>query len=260
MPNIILQLLGESATQLSPEAQKQINEAFQSRIEEVSKQRLDEAEQRYAAERLALVESHTKQLTEQEQTLRAEYAEKIDKYLSESVIHWANENAPAIDSRLKTEAAETVLVGLKNVLAESGINVDQDSKQIVETLNAQLAESEARANTAEAEVKMLRESENAAKRESVILQICEGMSMTGVDQIRTLTEGLDATDATAFGERVRTFRKLVEGEKKDPKDPEGKDKEPENKGKEPDNKKGSQLDESIQNQIAAYRQFRNIQG
>lgn len=262
----IKKILGESADALSPEVLTALGTIFQQRLTESTATQLQEAEAKHVSEIKTLTEGFNAQLQEQEETLKATMVAKIDGFLSESVIQWANQNAPAIDSRLKTEAAENILVNLRNVLAESGIAVDTDGRQLAEEANQRVIELETQLNETQSEVAALREVAATQARLRLVTEACEGLAQTQVEKVIQLTEGFDVSDEEIFKNRAVMFRKLVEGEGegkgkegdgkgKDPKDPD--DKGGEGKGKEKDkkNETSSELNESVAAQINAMRQM-----
>lgn len=220
-----LQKLFEGVNGLSPEFLDKVSGIMESKVGEARLQAIQETEQAGHQERLKLVESHQQEIASLKESYVQDVATKVDAFLNAVVEEWANKNAPAIDSQIKTEAAEKFLSGFAGILKEAGVNFATDSDGQIAALTRRLSEAERRANESESQLTQIRESETVRLRETVIDEICEGMVATKKELVVGLLEGIKFSDAKAFGSRVRTFRNLVEGNKDDFTDKVGKDNE-----------------------------------
>ena len=206
-----LQNLFEGVSGISTEFLDKVSSLLESKVEAARATAIQETEAAGHQERLTLVEAHKAEINALKETHLVEVATKVDAFINAVVEEWANKNAPAIDAQIKTEAAEKFLTGMAGMLKEAGVNFAYDSEGQIAALTNRLAEAEARANQAGAELNQLRESEAAGKREAVIKRVCEGLVDTKRDTVVALMEGIEFVSESAYESRVRTFRNLVEG-------------------------------------------------
>lgn len=235
-----LQKLFEGVNGLNPEFLEKVSAIVEAKVGEARLQAIQETENAGHQERLALVESHQQEIAKLKESHIQDVATKVDAFLNAVVEEWANKNAPAIDSMIKVEAAEKFLSGFAGVLKEANVQFTVDTDGQIAALTRRLAEAEQRASVSENQLKQIRETESVRQRSDVIDEICEGMVETKKELVVGLLEGIEFSDAKAFGSRVRTFRNLVEGNKDDFTDKVGKDNEDgkSSDGKEKDIKEG----------------------
>ncbi|AUG87770.1 prohead core scaffold protein [Klebsiella phage 0507-KN2-1] len=282
-----LQKLFEGVNGLSTEFLDKVSGLMEAKVGEARLQAIQETEHVAHQERLKLVEAHQQEIANLKETHIQEVATKVDAFLNAVVEEWANKNAPAIDATIKTEAAEKFLSGMVNVLKEANVEFTVDTDGQIAALTHRLAEAEKRANVSESELKQIREQESIRQRNNVIDEICEGMVSTKKEVVVGLLEGIQFSDASSFGARVRTFRNLVEGNKDDFTDKVGKDNEggKSSDDKEKDIKEGKkqkkegddpddddddndddpdetdkELKESVSRQLEEYRRMRGLKG
>lgn len=287
-----LQTLFEGVNGLAPEFLDRVASLLESKVEAARKAAILETEEASNAERLALVESHRKEIDSLKESHKVELATTVGSFLDAVVLEWANKNAPGIDALIKTEAAENLLNGMVNVMKENRVMVVADYDGLVANLQERLTTAEQRANKAITEAEELRKTSTNALRKSVIDRVCENMVETKKEQVIDLLEGIVLTTESDFAARVAKFRRVVEGKTKkedDDKDDDfkdkvgGKDGDDDNKddkgdkdikeNKKPkkegdddddDDKKDdtdSEMNESVKAQLAAYkRRFGNLNG
>ena len=232
-----LQNLFEGVNGIAPEFLDKISNLLESKVEAARATAIQETEAAGHQERLALVESHQAAIAALKESHIQEVAAKVDSFINAVVEEWANKNAPAIDAKIKVEAAERFMTGFASVLKEAGVNFATDESGQIAALTARLTEAERLNESQGAELKTLKESDQLSKRETVIKRVCEGLVDTKRDTVVNLLEGIEFTTESAFESRVRTFRNLVEGSKEgddDFKDEVGKD----GKNKDKDLKEG----------------------
>lgn len=248
-----LKKLFEGAEGFKPEFLTQMANLVESKVSEARVATLREAEEKFDAELLSVKESHKAEITTIKESHMEEMVAKLDGFLNAAVLEWANENAPAIDSKLKVEMAEKLIVGVTSLLGESQIAVIGDADGVVADLQEKLQiESQARV-VAENKLQEINEAINLAERNEVIARVCEGLADTQKETVIGLTEGVAFTDKEAFASRVQRYRNLVEGKKPDEKD--GKDTDTkddkDDKGKKDKDDAGSEVNESVAAQIRA---------
>ena len=81
---------------------------------------------------------YAKVLEEEIESVKTELAEQVDEYLSFAVSKWAKDNELAIEHGIKTEMAESVLAGLKQVFVENSIELPDEKVDLVDEMTEQL--------------------------------------------------------------------------------------------------------------------------
>ena len=130
----------------------------------------------------------------------------LDDYLNEAVATWLEQNEVAVEQGLRTEVTEGFIDGLRNLFAESFIDVPEDRYDLVgelqnevETVSEQLAVQEEITENVLAELHML-------QREQIVSLVSEGMAMTQADRFKDLTEDVTFEDAETFTSKVKAIR------------------------------------------------------
>ena len=145
-------------------------------------------------------------LAESVETVKKELTEKVDDYLNYVVEQWLKDNEIAIESGLRSEITEDFIAGLRKLFAENYINVPEDKVDLVEELGSKVEELETKLNeeiqTNIENTKVLKES----KKNQITQQICEGLTDTQLEKIKTLAESVDFSTEDEYKEKIETIR------------------------------------------------------
>lgn len=132
--------------------------------------------------------------------------EAMDAYLSEAVVTWVEENEVAVENGLRTEITENFISGLRNLFAESYIDVPEDRVDVIgemaeeiEMLRAQLVEQTEITEEVVSEL-------HSVKREDVVREVSEGLALTQADKLRTLVEDVTFEDVDSFKAKLVAIR------------------------------------------------------
>lgn len=153
-----------------------------------------------------LEEEFEDRLEEAVGSIEEEMTSKIDSYLDYVAEQWFEENKIAIESSMKVEAAESFMESIKTLFAEHNVELPEESVDVVESLEARVAELEESLNeeiTAKIELEKLVE---AAEREAIFDDVAEGLAVTQVEKLRTLAEGLEFADADTYRKKVELVK------------------------------------------------------
>lgn len=153
-----------------------------------------------------LHEDYAKVLEEEIETVKSELAEHVDEYLTYAVQRWAKDNELAIEHGIKTEMAESVLTGLKQVFAENYIDISDEKVDLVDEMMNQLDTMETKLNEQiEENVELNREIGGYIKN-GIVNEISEGLSLTQKEKLAALAEAVEFDDEDTFREKVATLR------------------------------------------------------
>jgi len=146
------------------------------------------------------------QLEEAVSAIRDELTEKVDDYLNYVVEQWMEENEIAIESGLRSEITEDFIAGLRNLFAENYINVPEDKVELVDELASKVEELEVKLNEEiEANVQYKKQLTEAIKAQ-LVNEVCEGLTATQVEKIKSLAESVEFSTEEEFTEKLETIR------------------------------------------------------
>ena len=160
------------------------------------------AEEVIAATEAQLVE----QFEEAVETIKEELASKVDDYLNYMVEEWIKENEIAIESGLRAEIVEDFIDGLKNLFTEHYIDIPADKVDVVEELTAKVEELEASLNEQINSSVELKKEINEHKKIEAIHAVCEGLTQTQVEKMKSLAEGVEFTTEEEFADKLNTLK------------------------------------------------------
>ena len=145
-------------------------------------------------------------LEEAVEQIKTDLTEKVDDYLNYVVEQWMEENQIAIESGLRSEITEDFIAGLRNLFAENYINVPEESVDLVEELAAKVEELETKLNE-EIETNIVyKKALTEAIKEQLTVEVCEGLTATQVEKIKSLAESVDFSTEEEFVEKLETLR------------------------------------------------------
>ena len=145
-------------------------------------------------------------LAEAVDSIKAELTEKVDDYLNYVVEQWMDENEIAIESGLRSEITEDFIAGLRNLFAENYINVPEDKVELVDELASKVEELEVKLNEEiEANIQYKKQLTEAIKVQ-LVNEVCEGLTATQVEKIKSLAESVEFSTEEEFVEKLETIR------------------------------------------------------
>ena len=187
-------LFGDDST-ISEDFKSKAATIFEARVLDRVTQIQEEIESQYAG-----------MLEEAVETIKADLTEKVDDYLNYVVEQWMEENQIAIESGLRSEITEDFIAGLRNLFAENYINVPEDKVDLVEELATKVEELETKLNE-EIETNIeYKKALTEAIKEQLTVEVCEGLTATQVEKIRSLAESVDFSTEEEFKEKLETLR------------------------------------------------------
>ena len=145
-------------------------------------------------------------LAEALEEIKSELTEKVDDYLNYVVEQWMEENEIAIESGLRSEITEDFIAGLRNLFAENYINVPEDKVELVDELASKVEELEVKLNEEiEANIQYKKQLTEAIKVQ-LVNEVCEGLTATQVEKIRSLAESVEFSTEEEYVEKLETIR------------------------------------------------------
>lgn len=161
------------------------------------------------AEKAALIEHYDQVLEEAKQEIAEEYEAKIDEYITYVAKEWMTENRLAVEQGVRSDIAESLIAGLKEVLEAHDIEIPQEKVDMVAETTKKLSEAEQALNE-----QLQRNAELAAEnqkfqRAAIVSEIVEGMSEAQVERIKSLSEDVPFTDVATFKTKMTIIKEAV---------------------------------------------------
>lgn len=166
-------------------------------------------------ETVRIEEEFAEALSEEVETIKEEMTTKIDQYLDYVVEQWVEENKLAIETSLRSEIAENFMEGLRNLFAESYINVPDEKIDVLGELHAQIEELEAKLDESINTTLELQSVIDEATQEATFDEVSEGLAATQVEKLRTLAEGIEFSDSETYAKKLNIIKDkyFTEGKK-----------------------------------------------
>jgi hypothetical protein len=146
------------------------------------------------------------QFDEAVESIKEELAGKVDDYLNYMVQEWVTENELAIQSGLKSEIVEDFIAGLKDLFEAHYIDIPADKVDVVEELTAKVAELEDSLNEQIKSSVELQKELNEAKKIEAVHAVCEGLTQTQVEKLKSLAEGVEFSTEEEFASKLETLK------------------------------------------------------
>lgn len=157
-----------------------------------------------------IVEEMENELVEQFQVavdeIKEDLAAKVDDYLTYMVEEWVKDNQIAIDKGLRAEVVEDFIGGLHKLFAEHYIDIPEDKVDVVEELSAKVEELEESYNAQVRAAIELKKELNEHKKIEAVHTVCEGLTQTQVEKMKSLAESIEYTTETEFASKLETIK------------------------------------------------------
>jgi len=180
---------------ISEEFKSKVSTIFEARVEDRVAQIEEEIESHYAG-----------MLEEAVQTIKDDLTEKVDDYLNYVIEQWMEENQIAIESGLRSEMTEEFISGLRNLFAEHYIDVPAEKIDLVSELATKVEELESSLNEEIERGIQIKKSLTESRKTEVIHVVCEGLTATQVEKIKSLAESVEFSTEDEYKNKLETIR------------------------------------------------------
>jgi hypothetical protein len=138
--------------------------------------------------------------------VKEELAQKLDDYISYMAEEWVKDNQLAIEKGLRAEIVEDFIGGLKNLFIEHYIDIPEDKVDVVEELTTKVEELQSEVNEQFKSNVELHKQINEHKKNEAIHAVCEGLTQTQVEKMKSLAESVEFTTDEEFADKLVTLR------------------------------------------------------
>lgn len=145
-------------------------------------------------------------LEEAVEEIKNDLTEKVDDYLSYVVEQWIEQNEIAVESGLRAELTEEFIAGLRNLFAEHYIDVPTEKVDLVDELASKVEELEGKLNEEIEHGIELKKALIESYKQEVTHAVCEGLTATQVEKIKSLAESVEFSTEEEYKEKLETIR------------------------------------------------------
>lgn len=162
----------------------------------------------------AIVERKTQELQEQASQQLDEaisevtevLSEKVDTYLNYVAEEWIKENAVNIENTLRANIAEDFMQDLKRCFEQHNIEVPRSKVDMLATMVQRNDQLEEQLNN-QIEKNAFLVSENVTyKKLEILREVSEGLTLTQVEKLKTLSESVDFKSADVFKQNLTILK------------------------------------------------------
>jgi hypothetical protein len=150
------------------------------------------------------------------ETVKADLAEGVDKYLTYCAEEWTKENELAIERGLRSEMTEGFIEGLKTLFVEHYVDVPEDKYDVIDELANRLDEMESKLDSEVSRNMDIVEELETLKRSNVISEASKDLTDSQKEKLSSLEEGVEYKTEEAFAEKISEVKNAyfpAEGEK-----------------------------------------------
>jgi hypothetical protein len=131
---------------------------------------------------------------------------QVEQYMDYVVEQWMAENEVAIENNFRVQATESFIDGLKNLFAESYVEVPEEKVDLIADLQQSVAELEESLESVQAENLKLNAMISEASVEAAFEEVTEDLVETQVEKLRSLAEGIEYADAEEYAEKLKIIK------------------------------------------------------
>ena len=157
-------------------------------------------------ERVKIEEAFEAKLEEEVEAVAESMVENVDSYINYAVAEWIAENKLAIESNIRTEIAESLLSGIKNLLGEHNIVIPEDQVDVVESMAEKIEELEAKLNESNEVIDSLKKTVNEKEVNEIVSSMTESLSDVQKEKFTKLVEAVNFADAEEFRKKASIIK------------------------------------------------------
>ncbi len=135
-----------------------------------------------------------------------ELNKKADSYLSHVAEEWAEENKLAIKEGLKVQIAENFINGLKKLLEENDIEIDDEKEDLVQETVEKCEKLQDKLDEVLADKAELQEQVKVLNRYKMIQESTRELTQVQRDRLSKLLEGFSYTDEAELASRIKVLK------------------------------------------------------
>jgi len=136
-----------------------------------------------------------------------EMTEQVDQYLDYVVSEWLDENKLAVNQGIRTEVTEDFMRGLRDLLNEHHVVVDEDRRDLIEELENKVETLEGKINDQMKKDMELRQNMVESECKAVFADVSSNLLDTQQEKLAQLAEGLEYDSTDQYREKLELLKK-----------------------------------------------------
>ena len=188
-----------------------LSEEFQEKAKTVFEAAVDA---RVTAKIDSLKEQAATKFVEEIETIKDEFASRVENFLSYAAEEWLKENELAVESGLRTEVTETFMEGLRKLFIESNINVPDEKLDIAAEMSEKIDDMEDRLNEQVKKNVELHEVVGTYRKHEILSELTRGLAETQKDKFKSLADAVEFKSDESYREKLGQIKESYFGSPK----------------------------------------------
>ena len=188
-----------------------LSEEFQEKAKTVFEAAVDA---RVTAKIDSLKEQAATKFVEEIETIKDEFASRVENFLSYAAEEWLKENELAVESGLRTEVTETFMEGLRKLFIESNINVPDDKLDLAAEMSEKIDDMEDRLNEQVKKNVELHEVVGTYRKHEILSELTRGLAETQKDKFKSLADAVEFKSDESYREKLGQIKESYFGSPK----------------------------------------------
>jgi len=147
---------------------------------------------------------------------KSDLTDSLDDYLSYVVEEWVKENQVALDRGIKSDIAESFMMGLKNLFEAHYIDMPDEKFDVVKNLEEKIHELQCKVNEEISRNVVLKKELSNASVSETFTEVSEGLVDTQAEKLWKLAEGLEYDTVDQFRNKLELLKESYFGRKTAP--------------------------------------------
>ena len=188
-----------------------LSEEFQEKAKTVFEAAVDA---RVTAKIDSLKEQAATKFVEEIETIKDEFASRVENFLSYAADEWLKENELAVESGLRTEVTEAFMEGLRKLFIESNINVPDEKLDIAAEMSEKIDDMEDRLNEQVKKNVELHEVVGTYRKNEILTELTRGLAETQKDKFKSLADAVEFKSDESYREKLGQIKESYFGSPK----------------------------------------------
>ena len=185
-----------------------LSEEFQEKAKTVFEAAVDA---RVTAKIDSLKEQAATKFVEEIETIKDEFASRVENFLSYAAEEWLKENELAVESGLRTEVTEAFMEGLRKLFIESNINVPDEKLDIAAEMSEKIDDMEDRLNEQVKKNVELHEVVGTYRKHEILNELTRGLAETQKDKFTSLADAVEFKSDESYREKLGQIKESYFG-------------------------------------------------
>jgi len=180
-----------------------LSESFKKKAETIFRAAVNERVQKAKTK---LREKYNRKLAEARTKSDKKLTEQINSYMTYTVNEWSEENKIALETGFRTEIAESLVTGLKELLEANYIDTPEEKIDLVNELTVEVNALKEQVTTVNNKNVELAERLTASKCKNILSEMVSDLALTEAEKLTALAEGIETTSPKAYRKALSTLK------------------------------------------------------